>query len=245
LQKNLLYTRGKLRASSALTKTYLSKSSLAFAMCAAALLLGNRWCFADDCPDTKQVTIISSTEDRLDDQFQPGDGTTLYRYRFAPDSLTYGPGPYPTVVLIPPDEFKDQYEDMGVPGERVATTDLQLAGFLVFQIEHRLAPPGLLNTQPPHLGNPASGRPPEQTDDVKREILAALADSQCNQKIYLVGGSAGGCHALWVALDGTSGAVTSWNDTVRQKIKAVVSLSGVTDLGDWSDYDPSVDRALH
>jgi hypothetical protein len=56
LQKNLLYTRGKLRASSALTKTYLSKSSLAFAMCAAALLLGNRWCFADDCPDTKQVT---------------------------------------------------------------------------------------------------------------------------------------------------------------------------------------------
>jgi acetyl esterase/lipase len=221
-------------------KTYLSKSSLAFALCATALLLGSRWCCAASCPDTAEVTIISSTEDKLADQFQPGDGATLYRYRFAPDPFTYGTGPYPTAVLIAPDEFKDQYNDMGVPGERLATADLQLAGFLVFQIEHRLAPPGLLNTQPPHAANPASGRPPEQTDDVKQEILAALADSQCNQKIYLVGGSAGGCHALWVALDSTSGAVTNWNDTVRQKIKAVVSLSGVTDLGDWSDYDMGV-----
>jgi acetyl esterase/lipase len=143
------------------------------------------------------------------------------------------------VLLIPPAEFKGA-EDEGVISERWATKDLQAAGFLVFQIEHRLAPPGLLDGQPGH-SDPASGRPPEQSDDVKRQILAALADNLCNGKIYLIGGSSGGTHALWVALDASSGAVSGWNDTVRQKIKAVVSLSGLTDLANWTDYDPGFD----
>src|SRR5207244_5111001 len=103
-------------------------------------------------------------------------------------------------------------------------------GFLVFQIEHRLAPgDGRLP------GQTSSGRPPDQTDDVKRQILAALADPHCNGSIYLVGGSAGGCLSLWVMLDSTSGLVTLCNDTVRQKIKAVVSLSGISNLDDWNN----------
>ena len=65
--------------------------------------------------------------------------------------------------------------------------------------------------------------------------MAALADSQCNGSIYLVGGSAGGCLALWVMLDSTGVVNSGWNDTARSKIKAVVSLSGPAKLCDWSN----------
>jgi pimeloyl-ACP methyl ester carboxylesterase len=132
--------------------------------------------------------------------------------------------------MVPPNIFKnDHIIDDGEPNERHASYNLQFAGFLVFQVETRLAPPVHL----PNQLDTDKGYAPEQTDDLKRQILAALADTQCNGSIYLVGGSAGGCLALWCALDSATGAVTGWNDTVRQKIKAVVSLSGVTRLCDW------------
>ena len=131
--------------------------------------------------------------------------------------------------MFPPDGFKAEYGDTGNPSERVATHDLQLAGFLVFQVDHRLAPPGSL------MGQTSTGHPPDQTDDAKRQILAALADTQCNGSIYLIGGSGGGTLALWCALDSATGAVTGWDNTARQHIKAVVSLSGVTNLDDWQN----------
>lgn len=106
----------------------------------------------------------------------------------------------------------------------MATRDLQYANFLVFQIDHRLAPPNRLD------GQTTDGHPPDQTDDVKRQILAAIADSQCNGSIYLVGGSAGGCLALWVMLDPTTGLVSGWDNNARLTIKAVVSLSGLANL---------------
>src|SRR5207249_6169656 len=90
-----------------------------------------------------------------------------------------------------------------------------------------------------------SGRPPQQTDDVKQQILAALADTQeCNGKIFLIGGSAGGCHTLWVALDPTCGNIPEWNADVVAKIKGVVSLSGPTDLGSREYTPPSPLRTL-
>jgi hypothetical protein len=115
----------------------------------------------------------------------PDEPTTLHRYRFLPP----GAGPYnqyPTVLTLPPDLFHLECGDHGVPSERGATYDLQQAGFLVFQIDHRLAPPNQLP------GQHTNGEAPAQTDDVKRQILAALADSQCNGSIYLVGGSGAG-----------------------------------------------------
>jgi hypothetical protein len=62
--------------------------------------------------------------------------------------------------------------------------------------------------------------------------MAALADPQCNGSIYLVGGSAGGCLALWCALDPAASTVSGWNETARAHIKAVASLSGPTDFCD-------------
>lgn len=135
------------------------------------------------------------------------------------------------MLMLPPDIFKLESADEGVPTERQASYDLQLAGFLVFQVDHRLAPPGHLGHQLPT----DLGQAPEQTDDLKRQILAALADPQCNGSIYLVGGSAGGCLALWCALDPATGAVTGWGETARAHIKAVVSLSGPTDFCDWTN----------
>ena len=49
---------------------------------------------------------------------------------------------FPTVLMLPPDIFKLESADDGVPTERQASYDLQFAGFLVFQVDHRLAPPG-------------------------------------------------------------------------------------------------------
>src|SRR5439155_22715882 len=124
------------------------------------------------------------------------------------------------------------YGEGGVPSECWAAYDLQQAGFIVFQVDHRLAPPVALTGQ---VYSVTSGHPPQQTDDIKRQIMAALADSQRNGSIYLVGGSAGGCLALWVMLDSTGVVNLGWNDTVRTKIKAVVSLSGPAEFCDWSN----------
>ena len=167
----------------------------------------------------------------------------MYHIKFKPG----GTGPWPTVLMLPSAVFRNGYAN-GSPKERMATKDLIDAGFLVFQIEHRLALDGLLEGQTPHC-NPdfspcpiiqqASGRPPQQTDDVKQQILAALDDNDCNGKIFLIGGSSGGCHALWVALDPTSGNITDWDSDVVATIKGVVSLSGPTDLGS-RDHDDGV-----
>lgn len=145
------------------------------------------------------------------------------------------------MISIPPTVFR-QGEAAGVQSQRRASKALAAAGFLVFQVEHRLAPMGLLEGQTAHSNTIpegiASGRPPQQTNDIKQQILAALADTKCNQKIYLVGGSSGGCHALWCALD-PAPTVPTWNATKVGKIKAVVSLSGPTDLSSRAG-DPNV-----
>ena len=93
-----------------------------------------------------------------------------------------------------------------------------------------LRPPGALGHQLPT----DKGYAPEQTDDLKRQILAAINDPQCNGSIYLVGGSAGGTLVLWCALDPLP-TVSGWDETARSHIKAVVSLSGPTQLCDWSN----------
>ena len=134
------------------------------------------------------------------------------------------------MLMLPPDVFMAEYGFRGVSSELWATEDLRNAGFMVFQVNHRL----VTNKLP---GQQTSGEAPAQTDDLKRQILAALADPQCNGSIYLIGGSAGGTLVLWAGLDSAAGAVTGWNESVRAHIKAVVSLSGPTDFCDM-DSNP-------
>jgi acetyl esterase/lipase len=211
-------------------KPHLAKLTIRLSVSAAALVVSSSVCSADTCPADVQASFPPN-EETLDSAYQPPapDGNILHRYRFAPP----GAGPYnqyPTVLMFPPDVFYLEYGDHGTPSERIATHDLQWAGFLVFQVDHRLAPPN-------HLpGQHTNGEAPAQTDDAKRQILAALADPQCNGSIYLIGGSAGGTLALWCGLDSAS-TVTGWDNNARLHIKAVLSFSGPANLDDWSHPD--------
>lgn len=168
----------------------------------------------------------------------------MHHIRIAPS----GSGPWPIVVTIPPVLFFTNGGPQGTPAQRAAAKELNDHGFLVFQIEHRLAPPNTALGQTEHDKTPrgiASGRPPQQTDDVKQQILAAMADRDWDQEnLFILGGSSGASHALWVALDSSNQNVTEWTETVRSKIKGVVGFSGLYDLhsrdyGDpGSNFDP-------
>jgi len=103
--------------------------------------------------------------------------------------------------------------------------DLVCAGFCVFDIEYRLAPPGEVEGQE---GDP--GRYPEQTDDVATAIRAArnpaptsVAFGRVNGKVGAVGGSAGASHAAYCAATPTLGG---------DQFDAAVLLSGAYDFHD-------------
>ncbi len=198
---------------------------LAVCFSSLALILSSAVCRAQCGPNIKaDTTLPEETPDYIYQPPPPNAFNILHRKRFVPPP-PYAP-PFPTVLMLPPDLFYAEYGDSGVPSEKWATYDLQQEGFLVFQVDHRLAPP---NTLP---GQATDGGPPFQTDDLKRQILAALADPSCNGSIYLVGGSAGGTLVLWCALDPATGSVTGWSESTRAHIKAVVSLSGPADFCD-------------
>jgi acetyl esterase/lipase len=103
--------------------------------------------------------------------------------------------------------------------------DLVCAGFCVFDIEYRLAPPGKLRGQGSDLG-----RYPEQTDDVATAIRAArspapgsIAFGRVTGKVGAVGGSSGATHAAYCAAAPTLGG---------DQFDAAVLLSGAYDFHD-------------
>jgi acetyl esterase/lipase len=88
--------------------------------------------------------------------------------------------------------------------------DLSQLGFLGVAIEYRLAPPHIQMNTPEH---PFPGQNdihdngyyPEQTDDVRDAIVHYRNDPRSNGQVVVIGGSAGGSHALYVAATGTPG----------------------------------------
>lgn len=144
---------------------------------------------ADDPPEEPVLPGASVLPAVYQPSNYSSDPTTLRRAIFKPT----GTGPWPAVVLI----HAAQYRGGGVlePQELLdAASDLNTAGYIVFSVDHRLAPPGLIKNQPSHLGV-ASGRPPQQTNDIKQQILAARAHSKCNGTVFVIGGSSGAAHA--------------------------------------------------
>ena len=80
-------------------------------------------------------------------------------------------------------------------------------GYLTFSVTHRLAPCALITGQHIHDDTPEgilSGRPDQQTNDVKAQVRAARADSLCNGWLAIVGVSSGGAHAAMLAFDKTA-----------------------------------------
>jgi acetyl esterase/lipase len=123
---------------------------------------------------------------------------------------------HPAIIVIHGGKF-----DSGDFTHAQTDQDLVCAGFCVFDIEYRLAPPGQ-GRDPGHY--------PEQTDDVATAIRAArnpaptsVAFGRVNGKVGAVGGSAGASHAAYCAAAPTLGG---------DQLDAAVLLSGAYDFHD-------------
>lgn len=165
--------------------------------------------------------------------------TETYRVTNSGISLQWGvfvpadSGPHPAVLVIHPGGFR-----LGTIGPASVCRDLANSGFFVLAVEYRLAPPHTPLNYPKHIfpGQNTvndNGWYPEQTDDIQAAIRAARVDPRSNGKVYCVGGSAGGSHAVYMAATGQTG------DDMPD---LVVSLSGVYKLDDVDhlavDYPP-------
>ena len=136
------------------------------------------------------------------------DGTPLHWTVYAPASE----GKHPVVLVIHGGGF---IATPYIP--RKEARDLAEAGFLAFEIDYRLAPPGRIE------GQKSSGRFPDQTNDVHLAVRAARKDPRGNGQVGGVGGSAGGYHVAFAALTGTKG---------DDQLDVGVCLSGAFDLSD-------------
>jgi acetyl esterase/lipase len=153
------------------------------------------------------------------EQYGVGGTATLEWRAFVPnDSLKH-----PAVIVIHGGQFIT-----GTFDNIQTDQDLVCAGFCVFDIQYRLAPPGKIRGQ----GPADLGRYPEQTNDVATAIRAArnpapgsIAFGRVNGKVGAVGGSAGGAHAAYCAAAPTLGG---------DQFDAAVLLSGAYDF-----HDPS------
>ncbi|HEU0210128.1 MAG TPA: alpha/beta hydrolase [Candidatus Udaeobacter sp.] len=107
--------------------------------------------------------------------------------------------------------------------------ELSQHGFMGVAIEYRLAPPHINMNSPSH---PFPGQNdirdrglyPEQTDDVRDAIIHYRSDIRGNGQVVLIGGSAGGSHALYLAATGTPG--------FDMPDLAVILSCGVSNLAD-------------
>ncbi|MDQ3583982.1 MAG: hypothetical protein M3495_21390, partial [Pseudomonadota bacterium] len=168
--------------------------------------------------------------------------------RYEPNVNDWGPGPWPTVVLLHEGEFEGG-SPFGQAIQIMVAPELQAAGYYVLVPSWRLAPCGLITNQQCHNNTPdgkKSGRPPQQSDDVKAIIRAARAEANClGDKVGVVGGSAGATHAVWVALDtNSSGSVWPFWTTI-DRADVACCLSGAYLFSDRTTelYTPAIDFA--
>ena len=165
--------------------------------------------------------------------YQPPDGSKLQWRRYLPDPAIYGNGPFYTIVTIHGGHFAEGSPFEG--GVEKVAEDLRDQGYLVLSVTYRLAPCGLITGQPDH-SDPASGRPPEQTDDIKSLIRAARVDPKSNGHVAVVGGSAGAVHAIFVGFDKTPSPANTYPNWCQNgaddRPECVVALSATADFSD-------------
>jgi acetyl esterase/lipase len=167
-------------------------------------------------PTLGAAPTTSSCATPVIEQYGIGGSTPLRWRAFVPnDGLKH-----PAVIVIHGGAFvSGDFNDIETD------QDLVCAGFCVFDIEYRLAPPGKVPGQGRDLG-----RYPEQTDDVATAIRAArnpaptsVAFGRVNGKVGAVGGSAGASHAAYCAAAPTLGG---------DQLDAALLLSGPYDFHD-------------
>jgi acetyl esterase/lipase len=117
--------------------------------------------------------------------------------------------------------------------ETTVAQDLSQYGFMGVAIEYRLAPPHDIMNSPTHpfpgqndIGD--DGHYPEQTDDVRDAIVHYRNDPRSNGQVVVIGGSAGGSHALYLAATGIPGYD-------MPDLAAILSC-GISNLADPNQY---------
>jgi acetyl esterase/lipase len=156
-------------------------------------------------------------------------------YGYAPDGAPLhwdvytprGAGPWPVVLLIHGGGYIS-----GSPTSNQQSVgcahDLAAAGYLALSITYRLAPPGRIE------GQTSTGCAPQQYDDIKMAARAARADPRCNGRLGVIGGSAGGGHAAWLAVDHLATHRPRWSGEDRPD--GAICLSGPYN---FTDYRPN------
>ena len=132
--------------------------------------------------------------------YQPGDGTTL-EWRIYPPcwKCISPPSPTPGPVILVVHGGDWNLGDPFQPDIQRVCEVLSAEGFWVFAGDYRLAPCGRITNQPGHSVF-ASGRPPEQTDDVMALMIAAKNSPHCSGKVGVLGSSVGGFLSAYAAL---------------------------------------------
>lgn len=151
------------------------------------------------------------------------DGTPLHWDVYTPR----GAGPWPVVLLIHGGGYIS-----GSPTSNQQSVgcahDLAAAGYLALSITYHLAPPGRIQ------GQTSTGCAPQQYDDIKMAARAARADPRCNGRLGVIGGSAGGGHAAWLAVDHLATHRPRWSGEDRPD--GAICLSGPYN---FTDYRPN------
>jgi acetyl esterase len=153
-------------------------------------------------PATAQAVAAGVTVSR-DVQFGTADGYALLLDAYVPG----GPGPFPAAVVIHGGGWVSHDKELWTPvAQRLAQ-----AGFAVFNVNYRLAPPG------------GKWHFPAAVDDVKtavRWVRSHAATYRADPgRVGALGGSAGGNLALMLAATGQPG---------QDKVQVAVSWSGPT-----------------
>lgn len=166
------------------------------------------------------------------------DGQKIYWVTYTPsDSGVDGDHHWPIVVILHIGGYHggSYYDDFNG-----AIQDLLAADFKA-EVADPLAPPRNIEGQHPQDTDPASGRPPQQTNAVEAVTRAAAHDPQCYLGLVgILGGSAGASHASFAALDvrDDKGTWPDWSQS--QRPKCVDLLSGQYD---YADRDSDISSA--